>query len=310
MRRPFYVFVSTLWTLLVSCHGSSNSTMKIMTLNIYVGGGGEPLEQTAAVIQAAGANVVGLQESPRAISEALAELLGWQFVLQHGGDVALISSWEIVGSLTNPQLGGKIRYNNTNTFLYVINLHLDYCPYEPYQLLDIPYCCAPYLKKTEEAAIASARASRGDTVEVIRSEVDTIRSNTDNPLIFILGDFNEPSHRDWTEQAAQAGRHPIKVAWPTTAVLENELSFQDAYRFIRPDEMEHPGYTWTPTTSVDDPHDHHDRIDYVLYYNPNRSEPSIQTTSVEILGPDSAYSDVVVNPYPSDHRSVVATFVF
>ena len=93
----------------------------------------------------------------------------------------------------------------------------------------------------------------------------------------LVGDFNEPSYLDWTEAAAKSGRHPIKVAWPSTKAFA-AIGFLDSYRRIYPDEMAHPGFTWTPTTKPDDAKDHHDRLDYV------------------------------VTPYPSDHRAVTAVF--
>ena len=30
---------------------------------------------------------------------------------------------------------------------------------------------------------------------------------------FVFGDFNEPSHRDWTARTVEAGRHPVATAW-------------------------------------------------------------------------------------------------
>ena len=82
-----------------------------------------------------------------------------------------------------------------------------------------------------------------------------------------------------------------------------KAGFTDAWRAIYPDEMEKPGYTWTPAMKADDPKTHHDRIDFV-YFKGN----GLEVTEVKIVGENKENADIVVSPYPSDHRAVVATF--
>jgi exonuclease III len=118
----------------------------------------------------------------------------------------------------------------------------------------------------------------------------------------VVGDFNEPSHLDWTEAAAKAGRHPIKVAYPTSTEMA-KVGFSDSYRTIYPDEMKNPGITWSPAYQVGDPRTHHDRIDFVYYKG-----KGLEVKEVKILGENEENADLVVSPYPSDHRAVVATF--
>jgi len=64
--------------------------------------------------------------------------------------------------------------------------------------------------------------------------------------------------------------------------------------------VSHPGWTWTPITREDDPADRHDRIDMII------TGPGVVTTSVAIVGERPDRADIVVRPYPSDHRAVVA----
>ena len=70
----------------------------------------------------------------------------------------------------------------------------------------------------------------------------------------------------------------------------------------QPDEVARPAYTWTPTTAADDPKDHHDRIDFVMV-----NDDGGTVEQAEVVGEDAKHADVVVAPYPSDHRGVVAT---
>jgi exonuclease III len=118
----------------------------------------------------------------------------------------------------------------------------------------------------------------------------------------IFGDFNEPSHRDWSARAAAAGRHPLAVSWPLVRALEAE-GFVDALRAVYPDEMDKPAYTWTPTTRPDDPADHHDRIDFVLVRGAS-PEGEVTIEAAGIVGEQAPAADLVVTPWPSDHRAV------
>jgi exodeoxyribonuclease III len=72
----------------------------------------------------------------------------------------------------------------------------------------------------------------------------------------------------------------------------------DAYRAVYPDPVSHPGWTWTPITREDDPRDRHDRIDMIF------TGPGVRVTSAAIVGERPERADIVVRPYPSDHRAV------
>jgi exonuclease III len=166
-------------------------------------------------------------------------------------------------------------------------------------LLNIPYGRYPFLK-TEAEAVAAAKKARGKRIADVLKDVAEIKEK--NAAIFIMGDFNEPSHQDWTERAAKSKRHPIKVAYPATLAL-TKAGFADSYRTIYPDEMKFPGYTWTPRTKITDSNDHHDRIDFIFFRGEN-----VKLKSVKIIGPDKQGSDIVIKKYPSDHRAVLSVF--
>ena len=119
--------------------------------------------------------------------------------------------------------------------------------------------------------------------------------------VFVVGDFNEPSHLDWTEAAAKAGRHPIKVEYPNSLAMK-KAGFSDAYRTLYPDEMKNPGYTWSSFYKFDDPTTHHDRIDFVYFKG-----SGLTVKDIRIVGENKKDADIVISPYPSDHRVVVAT---
>ena len=140
------------------------------------------------------------------------------------------------------------------------------------------------------------------TEEVNTQEFDPTAPATQGEIESLVGDFNEPSHLDWTEAAAKAGRHPIKVAYPTSKAFA-AAGFSDAYRTVYPDEMAKPGFTWTPMTKANQSKTHDDRIDFVYFKG-----KGVNVTDAKIVGENEENADIVVAPYPSDHRAVVATF--
>ena len=116
----------------------------------------------------------------------------------------------------------------------------------------------------------------------------------------ILGDFNEPSHLDWTDRAAAADIHPLAVPFPFSRALGAQ-GFVDAVRAVYPDEVAKPAFTWTPNAAADDPAVHHDRIDFILVRG-----GGLTVESVAVVGEKSPEADLVVTPWPSDHRAVRA----
>jgi len=278
------------------------ASIRVMTFNIWVGGesGGQPLEQTARVIREARADVVGLQETHGEErngvrpdnSKRLAEMLGWSHAPQVSG-IAVISRFKVL-EVTPKRWGVKLEVSPGRS-IYVFNVHLEHAPYQPYQLLGIPYNDGPFIK-TEREAIDFARKTHGGSVERLSSELKP--AIAEGIPVFLTGDFNEPSHLDWTAQAAEARKCPIAVAWPTTrAIAEHGLA--DLFRSLRPDVVNDRGNTWTPTTKEDDPKDRHDRIDLVFACGP------VEPRKAFIAGEDARHAEIVVTPYPSDHRAVV-----
>ena len=288
---------------------TEEESVRVMSYNIHRGGVvmlKQPLSQTAKVIQSAKADIVGIQEtrSPRGDKlEELAKLLGWN----HDMESCIVTRYEIVEHFKGGKdyKGGIKVKIASNMHAYVFNLHLPSHPYQPYQLLGIRPKWHKHTNnitfiKTEAETIDWAQKARGKDVAKLLKQIKGL-PDKDAP-VFIVGDFNEPSHLDWTEAAAKAGRHPIKVAYPTSTEM-TKAGFSDSYRTIYPDEMKHPGYTWSSFYKFDDPTTHHDRIDFVYFKG-----KGIKLNEVKIVGENQKDADIVISPYPSDHRAVVADF--
>jgi endonuclease/exonuclease/phosphatase family metal-dependent hydrolase len=287
--------------------------LTLLTFNAWGGGlnEGKPVDETLAVLRAANADVIGLQEAraessncsardcppgEQSIAAGLAAALGMQLHEQRGNEdvtwaCAIFSRYPILRSTPN-DLGVVVDVEGHR--VAVFNIHPTDFPYQPYQLLRIPYGDAPFLQTAAQAEQAAAEA-RGQALRLLLEDLDSV-ADTEAQVIF--GDFNEPSWRDWSERAAALGRHPLAVEYPLTRALE-DAGFIDALRAVYPDEITKPAYTWTPTTAEDDPGDHHDRIDFVFVRG---AGVSVETAAV--VGEQAPAADLVVTPWPSDHRAV------
>ena len=304
------VLLAVASTFVTALHAQTEEeSIRVMSYNIHRGGVvmlKQPLSQTAKVIQSAKADIVGIQEtrSPRGDTlEDLAKLLGWN----HDMGSCIVTRYEIVEHFKGGKdyKGGIKVKIASNKHAYVFNLHLPSHPYQPYQLLGIRPKWHKHkfdieFIKTEAEAIKWAKKARGREVTKLLRQIRSI-SDKQAP-VFVLGDFNEPSHLDWTARAAKAGRHPIKVEYPHSLAM-TQAGFADAYRTIYPDEMKNPGYTWSSFYKFDDPTTHHDRIDFVYFKG-----KGIKLNEVKIVGENRKDADIVISPYPSDHRAVVADF--
>jgi endonuclease/exonuclease/phosphatase family metal-dependent hydrolase len=283
---------------------------RVSALSFNILGGnpaaGRGLADTIAVIRAAGADVVGLQETyrqaedarPGTIAREIAAELGLHVHEQPRGGgphrvSAILSRWPIAA--TTP-LGFGVRINAGPTALFAFNLHLPPAPYQPYQLLGIPYGDAPPLATADEA-VAAADAARG---HVIGQLAEDMTAAGGAPAI-VTGDFNEPSHLDWTARASAAGLHPLAAPWPASRRLAG-LGFVDCFRHAHPDEVARPGFTWT--TDPGEP-EKHDRIDFVFARGGR-----LRVDAAEVLGEARPAADRALTPWPSDHRAVLARLSF
>ena len=309
MRNTSTVTLSLLiksWAFIFLSPALLAESIVVMSYNIHRGGiihKKQPLSQTAKGIQLAKADIVGVQEtrSPRGDTlKDLAKLLGWNHDMGKGSNI--LTRYEIVESLYK---GVKVKLDS-GRHAYIFNVHLSSHPYQPYQLLGIRPKWHKHTNnitfiKSEAEAVEWAKKARGAEIGKVLRQVKSIHDK--EAPVFVVGDFNEPSHLDWTEAAAKVGRHPIKVKYPTSTEMA-KAGFRDSYRTIYPDEIKNPGITWSPAYKVGDPRTHHDRIDYV-YFKGN----SLEVKEVKILGENEENADLVMNPYPSDHRAVVASFI-
>lgn len=266
-------------------------SLRVMSYNIWVGGASAgPLSRTVGVIQTAQADIIGIQEQG-GNGQAIANALGFNYQ-SLGDSTAILSRYPIVQTFDS---GVKVKLS-LDLDAYVFNVHLRAYPYQPYDIRGGSIT-------TEAQAISAAQATRNVT-GVLNTMAPAL--NSDDPVFFV-GDFNEPSHLDWTADAAAAGMHfGMKVDWPTSRSVVN-AGLTDAFRQLRPNEIGDPGFTWTPGEPAPtiDPNEVHDRIDMVYYAGDDVTPTLAQTLGYNA---NDGSTDIAIQPYPSDHRAVVVEF--
>jgi endonuclease/exonuclease/phosphatase family metal-dependent hydrolase len=269
--------------------------LKVMTFNIREGGVHGQFSKVVEAITAAGADVVGLQE-PFGRTRKLARALGWYAAPR----LHTISRFPILQPAGSYGFWGWLLVA-PGEVVTIANIHNPSYPYTVDMMR---------LGTATKAEIL--QIERHVRIRWMQPFLDSLAPQlAAGDPVFFTGDFNAPSWRDWTPRVVNAlGWQPttlryraprLSIRWPTSIVME-KAGFRDSFREVHPDAVTTPGFTWTSGHPGISPWDVFDRIDFVW------AAGSSQTLSSRVVGDDDPMSDVVVEPWPSDHRAVVSTF--
>ncbi len=307
---------------------SQRRRLRVMSFNILQGGGnaanvgfynenygGSRLDDISAAILAADADIVGIQENGQ--SDLLLKELGPQ--------------WQVVGSIYSRLPMTPIR---SSTWLSVARVHLSKersivvanchwapSPYGPFLVQDeLKDKGAPQrLGEFRDQILAKSQKRSGP--RGYQATIDEIQPWIEQGEVVVLtGDFNEPSHLDWTERAAREGvdrwvenstKVPLKfeMPWEGSLLLQAQ-GLRDAYRVVFPNEVLRPGNTWTPRYAEGVPGRRPygeqvlDRIDRIYY-----AGSGIHAVDAGVIGaePPSHRQDAP-GRWPSDHAAVIVEF--
>ncbi|OME93862.1 MULTISPECIES: endonuclease/exonuclease/phosphatase family protein [Paenibacillus] len=256
--------------------------LTVMTFNIRLGGGVVSFDQTAETIRTAGADIVGIQE-PGGNLAALAQKLGFYYAEGHN----IMSRFPIINAHQREYVYIEVRPGKV---VAMSNVHLSAYPYGPYDIRD---------GKSVHDVLSNEKKYH---MAEMKSRFEVLPNLASRGLsVFLTGDFNVPSHLDWTN-ATKSNHYGVSIQWPVSAKLQ-QLNFRDSYREIRPNPVTHPANTWTPGENGQiGTNEVHDRIDFVYASGPST------TLGSKIVGENGPYSDIVLAPWPSDHRAIVSTF--
>jgi len=298
------VLMSTL--ALAACTGGSNPdptgsgasgagsvapmTVKVMEFNIEYGGSVVDFSGVPQAIRKADPDVVAIEEG-YAQMPRIAAALGWRY---YDPRTQVVSKYPLLAPSDDSHY--DLVEVAPGHVVALANLHLPSAPYGP-NLARRGASPAKLVAVEARGRLPMAQEYLHAVAPLVAAGVPTV----------ITGDFNAPSHLDWTPATVGIRSqitHP--VAWPVSEAVER-AGFVDSYRTLYPDPVTHPGLTWPANRAVRgtyNPYPDHaprDRIDFIYLSG------ATPTSSVVVGEPGTAGVDVTSQPWPSDHHAVMTT---
>lgn len=281
-------------------------TIRVLSFNIWRSGG-LSLEATIEAIAHARADVVGLQECSAEATKTIARVLDYAYVHDDNAHAILTprvagAAIEKIGSTRNVWggLGATIDVPSKAdpskaTRVHVFDAHLHWDHYGPYLLQE---------ERSPASVLDEERVMRMPGLDELFAMMDPFLARGEGGAapadpVFLLGDFNAPSHLDYAD-----------MAWPTSIACEAR-GLVDAYRALHPSNrvctpddpfrQDEPGITWS-SMLAEEPRGCFDRIDFIHY----AAAPAHRTRPLESFEIDGQNGGV--KTWPSDHRAVLGVF--
>lgn len=248
------------------------------------------------------ADIVALQESSAEHARKTAEALGWHCMPVDNRDCQIISRYPVVKSLTaGHAVGARIQLRQQPLReIVVYSCHTDYRSYSPYS--------AEKHGTVEAVLTAEHNSKRTPQMKAVLKEMQADLAASDRTPLFMAGDFNAPSHLDWTDATRDLHYGVGAVLFPWSLLVE-EAGFTDSFRSANPDPVQVPGITWSTIHKKGEPQD---RIDFIFHKGAGLKLISSQTFTTEVEHTTGRWGDtldmVKKNTWPSDHAAVLSIY--
>lgn len=320
-------------TLDVPAIPEPSGDLRVMVWNVQRGSNGfdHGPEKTLAWIRAANPDIVLMQESydidgDRArLGPWLAAELGWD---HHQGDSTHLC---IFSPLVFEQtyfheawhgIGARLRDKEGRT-LVAYSMWIDYRAYAAYALRDDPAITDEDLlaKETDESDRYDQATDLLDHLREVGHLGDPDAPGGPIPLL-VGGDWNCPSHLDWTAETELVFRFRRDLPLPVSTAMQ-DAGFTDTFREVHPSPLVAPGITWSPLfRGTRDEPGTADRIDrlYALPADPAAAvtaEGEAVPTRLRAIGAmtlPTVYEDEDIEQadrlFPSDHAALIVDLVW
>lgn len=274
--------------------------VKVLSFNLWFGG--TPVnnyhEKQVYFLMRQNVDIIGFQESLGIHGLRLAYALGyyaWQ-----GPDVSIISKYPIVEVYPTTSAAGSVRIALDGDRSQVIfwNCHLGYNPYGPYD-----FC----FDRMSNNRVLEREAQSGRTPQIkeITEKMQPHLANAENVPVFLVGDFNAPSHLDWVDQTKDIHCGVGYTAWPTS-IYPTDAGLIDSFRVVNTDPRAERGDTWSPIYLDNEGRKEPlDRIDFI-YHKSNKLRVLHSHAIME--GNPKAEPNHKENAWPSDHKAVLTHY--
>lgn len=232
------------------------TNFRFLTMNLWIGGAyvSDSYRKQIRFFADLNPDVIVFQETVQTAGQRLAKALGWY--VAYSGDTAIISRYPVTQLAgTDASTQASVAFDGEDSKVIVYSGHLGYDPYGPYD-----FC--KYNMTMEQVMKREAESGRTPQITEITNDIKKLMPNASRVPILLAGDFNAPSHLDWTE-ASKADHCGIGyVAWPTSKIPV-DAGMIDSFRELYPDPVRDPAFTWSPIHPA--PEEPQDRIDFIYY---------------------------------------------
>jgi endonuclease/exonuclease/phosphatase family metal-dependent hydrolase len=297
------------------------TNLRVLVWNVLHGANDvdQGAEKALAVIRSVNPDIVLLQESydingdrPR-LGEWLAGELGWNQHQAQSTHLCVLTPMKLESTFFHDEwhgVGALLR-DSAQRELLVWSTWIDYRAFIGYELRDNPEMSDEVLLAAEDQR--SSRLQQSQAIIAHLQEAGQLAA--DVPLL-VGGDWNTPSHLDWTKDAARVYKNRRELALPVSIAM-HDAGFTDTFRTVYPNPVQHPGITWSPMfrgAAADEegtPQSFH-RIDRLYLKNPDNASGGwslrpVAGTVLPLVWEDDSIA-VEQRMFPSDHGALVMNF--
>jgi endonuclease/exonuclease/phosphatase family metal-dependent hydrolase len=311
----------TLTILALACLSSSHATepardadtLRVMVWNTERGSnpyGRDGRQRVLRWIRETAPDVVLWQESYKLEGEQVtlghwvAGELGWNAWQGKSPHLCIVTPYEMVETHSHQPwhgVGAQLRDPQGRTFV-AWSIWLDSREYLPWAAIDDPGISNEELLKHDAEKSSRLRQAR-DLVK----QLETLGHLALEMPLLVGGDWNCPSHLDWTAATWKAFPHRRPLPLPVSTLI-HEKGLVDTFRVVHPDPVAMPGNTWSPLhgkreSGEPDPPERIDR----LYLKNTAKGPQLKPERALTLPKDWSEAKLPreSSPFPSDHAAVV-----
>ena len=224
--------------------------LRVMVWNVLHGANDvtEGPEKALAIIRDADPDIVLLQESydingeRGRLGEWLAGELGWHQHQAESKHLCVLTPLAIDATFLHHEwhgVGARLTDAHGRSLL-AWSTWIDWRSYITHDLRDNP--------AISDEDLLAAEHTRSNRVQQAEAIIEHLRAAgqlaSDVPLL-VGGDWNCPSHLDWTADTALLYRNRRNLPLPVSTAMQS-AGFMDTFRAVYPNPAQHPGITWSP----------------------------------------------------------------
>lgn len=228
----------------------ADDTMRVLVWNVLHGANDvvEGAEKALAVIRESKADLVLMQESYDIDGERpllgawLAEQLGWNQWQADSPHLCILTRFEITERFTHEPwhaVGARLVDDRGRDFI-AWSIWIDYRDYITGKLRDTPDITDGDLLESE-----FVRSQRLPQAKRIIAQLETLGHLDLSIPLLVGGDWNTPSHLDWTLDTSRVYKRRRLLDLPVSLAMA-EAGFIDTFRTVHPNPVQRPGLTWSP----------------------------------------------------------------